>query len=457
MEITNANQPNSTDEGTDLGRREFLKATAGIAAGAAGASSTLHAPFVRGQSSNVTLRFLNNETSASCQKVLRDAADEYEGKFGVKIVVDTAPLATSFPKILTAIKAGVPYHLATQANISYVLQLVGGGYLVPLTDLVNKYSWGNLGAWQYKGEHWFYPYDYNLVTIYYRKDWYAEKGLRIPTTWHEFAENCRALTVARNGEIERGGCVIPIMKAAVTNWASFGSLFAEVPKFYDDRWEVVLDKGANLDRTAQFLDFFGELYKTMPPGMNTASYAEMMGLFVTEKAAHSVYSGRLVETIESRNPSLADKFGIFPSPDIAGKRSALSFAFDGFSVFKTNYTQEARKFLEWFIDNHYIDWLHSAWMNFQPARMDIYEDPRWRGHPMIKKYWATMAQLKTYIEPSSSVLLDSVELSGPAMDMRPCEVHAANVMPQMLENKILRGMPSRDCVTTAASAMRKIG
>lgn len=449
-----SNQCKPTDKSANLNRRNFLKASAGIAMGATGA---LGAPFVHAKSSNVTLRFLNNESSAASQKVLRDACNEYESKFGVKIVVDTTPLSGSFPKILAAIKAGLPYNLSTQANISNVLQLVQGGYLVPLTDLVNKYTWGQQGAWQYQGEHWFYPYDYNLVTIYYRKDLYAEKGLKVPNTWNEFAENCHALAISRNGEIERGGCVIPLAKAAVTNWASFGSLFAEVPKFYDEKWNVVLDQGKHLDKTSGFLDLYAELYKTMPRGMNTVSYAELMGLFVTGKVAHTVYSGRLVEAIESRNPSLADKFGIFASPDIHGKRQALSLAFDGFSLFKTKYTEETRKFLEWFIDEHYIDWLHSAWMNFQPARMDIYENPKWKNHPMIKKHWATMMKLKSYVEPGSNTLLDGVALTGPAIDLRPCEVRAANVMPEMLENKVLRGMPSGDCVKTAADSIRKLG
>ena len=435
-----------------ISRRRFIKTSAGAAAGIAG---SLAAPYVNAQS-GVTLRFLNNETAASSQAVLRDAAAAYESKFGVKIIIDSAPISASYAKAMAAINAGAPYDLATLGYIAHLLQYANGGHLLPMTDLVKKYTWGRMAAWTYKGENWFYPYDYNLVTVYYRKDLYAEKGLKVPNTWAEFLENCRALTVTKDGSVERGGCVIPLASDSATNWSSFGSLLADVPKFYDDKWNVTLDAGQDAARTAHFLDLYADLYKTMPPGMNTVSYAELMSLFVTGKVAHTVYSGRVVEAIEARNPELSDKYGIFPSPDSSGKQKALSFAFDGFVAFKTKQSEETLKFLKWFIDEHYIDWLHSAWMNFQPARMDVYDDPRWKKQPMIQKHWATMMQMKGFVE-DENVRIASLDKTGPEMDLRPCKIFDLNIMPEMLQNKVLKGMSSADCVKTAADRIRKIG
>lgn len=440
-----------TDKRAGHDRRSFLKVSAGAAVGAA----SFGAPFVHAQS-GTTLRFLNNETSAESQAALRNACNEYESKFGVKIVVDSTPISGAYAKAMAALNAGSPYDLATQGFIAHLLQYARAGHLVPLTDLVKKHTWGQMGAWQYQGENWFYPYDYNLVTVFYRKDLYAEKGLKVPNTWAEFLDNCRALTASKDGNIERGGCVIPLASDSATNWASFGSLFAESAQLFDDKWNVVLDAAPNADRAGRFLDLYGELYKTMPPGMNTVSYADMMSLFVTGKTAHTVYSGRVVEAIEARNPDLADKYGIFASPDSTGKQKALSYAFDGFIVFKTKQSEEAVKFLKWFIDEHYINWLHSAWMNFQPARLDIYEDPRWKKHPMIQKHWQTMMQMKSYIE-DKNIKLSSVDLTGPTIDLRPCKVFETNILPEMLQNKVLRKMSSADCVKAAADRIRKLG
>jgi len=450
MNVTTKDQ-RQHDEIADRGRRTFLGASASALAGGV---AVMGAPFVKAQG-RTTIRFLNAETSTESQAVLRKAGNEYESLFGVKIVVDSTPISGAFPKSMAAINAGSPYDIATIGYIAHILQYARGGHLVPLTELVKQHSWGQMGSWQYQGENWFYPYDYNLVTMFYRKDLYEEKGLKIPNTWDELLSNCRALTISKDGAVERGGCVIPLASDGSTNWASFGSLFAEGPLMYDKDWKVVMDVPPHAQKYQRFLDLYAELYKTMPPGMNTVSYAELMSLFVTGKVAHTLYSGRVVEALEARNPALADKYGIFASPDSSGKQKALSYAFDGFIVFKTKQSEETVKFLKWFQDKYYIDWLHSAWMNFQPARLDIYEDPRWKKHPMIQKHWATMMQMKSYIE-SKEVKLASVDLMGPTIDLRPSKVFEANVLPEMLQNKVLRGMSSADAVKVAADRIRKI-
>jgi multiple sugar transport system substrate-binding protein len=46
---------------------------------------------------------------------------------------------------------------------------------------------------------------------------------------------------------------------------------------------------------------------------------------------------------------------------------------------------------------------------------------------------------------------------GPTIDLRPCKVFEANVLPEMLQNKVLRGMSSADAVKAAADRIRKIG
>jgi len=428
-------------------RRDFLKASAAVM------GATVAAPAVHAQS-GVTLRILNTETSAASQAALAKACAEYESKFGIKVVVDSAPISDAMQKGMAAINSGNPYDISVQGYIATILEYIQADAIIPLTDMVKKYEWGNNVAWQYKGENWYYPFDYNLVMNYYRKDLYAEKGLKIPETWDQFLENCRALTVSKGGNIDVGGCVIPLASDSATNWASFGNLFAEGPQFIDSEWNVVLDQGENADRTARFLDLYAELYKTMPPGMNTVSYAQLMSLFATGKVAHSLYSGRLVEALESTNPELADKYGIFPSPGSSGTK-ALPFAFDGFVVFKSKQSEEAVKFLQWFVDEHYIDWLHSAWMNCQPARMDVYEDKRWKSHPMIQKHWETMMQMKSYVE-GDKVKIMSIDTIGPSIDILPCKVFNANVMPEMLQNKVLNNMSSAECVSLAAERIRAL-
>ncbi|EXL02606.1 ABC transporter substrate-binding protein [Brucella anthropi] len=427
-------------------RRNFLGTAAVVGASVA-------APAVRAQS-GVTLRFLNQETSVASQAALKKACDEYESKFGVRIIVDSTPISGTTQKAMAAINAGQSYDIMTAGFIASILQFVQAGVLLPVTDLVKKYDWGKGAAWEYEGENWYYPFDYNLVVNYYRKDLYAQKGLKVPETSGDFLKNCEALTVNNSGNVDVGGCVIPLASDSATNWASFGNMFAEGTQLFDKDWNVVLDQGENLDRATRFLDLYGELYKTMPPGMNAVGYAQLMSLFTTGKAAHTLYSGRLVESLEATNPALADQYGIFASPSSSGQK-ALSYAFDGFCVFKTKQSEEAVKFLQWFADEHYVDWLLSAWMNNHPSRLDIYENERWKSHPMIKKHWETMMQMKSFIA-GDGVTITAIDTSGPSIDMRACNVFNANVMPEMLQQKVLGNTSSADCVAAAAQRIRSL-
>ena len=113
MDKVSLGVPSSKANVSAIDRRRFLKTTAGAAAGIAG---SLSSPYVNAQS-GVTLRILNAETTAASQSALRDACNEYESKFGVKIVVDSTPISSGYAKSMAAINAGAPYDIATAGQL----------------------------------------------------------------------------------------------------------------------------------------------------------------------------------------------------------------------------------------------------------------------------------------------------------------------------------------------------
>jgi multiple sugar transport system substrate-binding protein len=439
----------SNDDAPSGKRRALIQAGA-----AAAALGTLGFPSVHAKS-NVTLRFLNNETSVDSNRALRVAGAEYERKFGTKVIIDSTPIDDTFPKIQASIKAGQPYDLATIGFIAHMIILANQGALIPVTEMTKKHQWGPQILFPIKGQVWWYPYDYNLAANYYRKDLYAEKGLKIPETWEQYVSNSRALTVVKDGNVDRGGCIFPIASNGASNWTSFAFLWAEGVRIMDKNWNVILDNAENSERVGRYLDMYAELYKTMPPNMNSASYAQLLGLFATDKVAHSAYSGRLVETIEARAPNLADKFGIFPYMDSKGNTKAVNNGYDGFVVLKSKQSEEAMKFLRWFIENHYINWLHTAPIHFQPPRLDIYDDKRWWAHPLIEKHAQTVKTMQSWITDKKMVI-NSIDSDGPTPDVRPAKVFESYAMPEMLQNKVSKGMSNADCVKTAADKIRQV-
>lgn len=436
-----------TDHKRDLSRRSVLKAAGALAGGVM--AGGLAAPAVHAQGTK-TIRFLNTETSIDSIRALKVAAAEYEKQFGTKVVIDSVPLDGAFTKVTTSLRGGTPYDIATFAFVGHVLILASEGHLVPLNELTDKYKWGPNILFPIDGKVYWYPYDYNLAWIYYRKDLYEKNKLEVPKTWAQFLKNAQTL----NGD-GRSGALYPIGSNGAANWLSPGFMWAEGAKIFDDKWNIVFDSAEIGPKVAAYLDFFGELYKTMPSGASQASFGEVLSNFTSDKVAHTAYAGRLIEGLERNNPKLADQYGIMPYMDSTGKHQAVNHGYDGWVVLKTPQSDEAMKFMRWFTENQFINFLHTAPLHFQPPRLDVYDDARWRAHPLIEKHNAAVEEMRRFLT-DKNIILTSIDTQGPAPNLKPGKIFEAFVFPEMLQNKCLKGMASAECVKVAADRMRQV-
>lgn len=428
-------------------RRQTLQGVGGVGLGLA--ASGLAAPMTRAQG-GAPIRFLNCETGKDTLAFFGKAAQEYRDKTGVEVIVDSVPLGEAFTKITNGIRSGSPYDVANVGFIGHVLLLAEQGQIVPLNELTDGYEWGNNILFPIDGKVYWYPFDYNLALIYYRKDLYEEKGLSLPDTWDAFAGNCEALVEGR-----RKGCLFPIGSNGATNWMSFAFMWAEGVKLFDDQWNVILDSDEMKPRAAAYLDLMARLYPTMPPGALQASYSDVLSNVVGGAVAHGAYAGRVYEAAERDNPDLAANLGIMPYMDSKGERKAASHGYDGWVVLNTPNTGPAMEFMRWLTVDRMVDFLHTAPVHFQPTRLDIYDDPRWRDNPLIRKYGAEIDLMRNLVT-DESIVVTSIDTQGPAPDVRPGKIFESFVLPEMLQNKILRGEDSGEAVSKAAARMREI-
>ena len=132
--MTHDKKSASSGTAVDTKRRTLLMA-------AASGAAVLAAPAIHAQQQK-TIRFLNGEPSRDSVQALRNAADEYEKKTGVKVIIDTVPADDSFGKLQAAISSGNSYDIGTLAFAGHVLILAEAGKLVPITSLVNRHKWG---------------------------------------------------------------------------------------------------------------------------------------------------------------------------------------------------------------------------------------------------------------------------------------------------------------------------
>ncbi|KXJ98151.1 MAG: Bacterial extracellular solute-binding protein [Acidobacteria bacterium OLB17] len=426
-----------------VSRRDVLKSAA-----AGAALAVVGAPPVLAQQK--TLRFLNAEPARASVRVLRVAAAAYEKQTGIKVIIDTIPADDSFGKLQASIAAGAPYDIATLSFGSQVLLLAEAGQLVPMTKLVKKHKWGPNSVFPIKGEYYSYPYDYNFCWLYYRKDLYAQKGLKVPTTWDQLLDNCGALT-----EGGKFGASQPVGSNTATQWMTLGYMWAEEIRMLDDNYQLILDGPDMKPRVVRYLDFMKKLAPTMPPGMTQALYGTVLGQFSGGQIAHAPYAGRLMEILEDKAPDLVSKTGFFMYPDSTGKNSAVSHSFDQWLVVNTPMQLEALAFMEWFIDRHYIDFLHSAPLHFQPARMDVYDDTRWRADPMIAKH-AELVEFMKGMLTRKDVIIHSIDTEGPQIDLRPAKMFETFAICDAIQNVIYKGMPSSEAVDVMSAKYRGV-
>jgi multiple sugar transport system substrate-binding protein len=424
-----------------LSRRAFLAASAS-------AAGALYAPAVRAQGA-VTLRLMNTETAIASIEVLKKIVADYKAQTGVTVLFDNVAPADEYPKLSSAMRSGSPYDMAALGFIGDVILLADQNLLVPMNELVDQYHWGPKILLPYNGKKYWLPYDYNFCMIYYRKDLYQAKGLKVPNDWAEYRDNAEKLKSA-----EMAGCFHPTGNTAATQWMSTGFHFAEGVQFLDNKLDIVFDKGDNGRKAIAALDYFTSLYPTMPAGMAQASWAQSLGLFSSSQVAHATYSGRLIEVLEDKAPEIAAKVGAFPFMDSTGKQKEVTHGYDGFVVMNTPRAEESMKFMTWFAKEKYIDWLHAAPVHQQPCRLDIYDDPRWRSHPMLQKHADLVAEMRGFIT-RPDVTIASIDTQGPSVNLKAAKVFESLAFNEMLQNATLKKMPSAEAVGIAAEKMRR--
>ncbi len=87
--------------------------------------------------------------------------------------------------------------------------------------------------------------------------------------------------------------------------------------------------------------------------------------------------------------------------------------------------------------------------------IDIYDDPRWRAHPLIEKHAEAVKTMQGFLD-DPNIIIRSIDTEGPGPDLRPAKVFESFVFPEMLQNKVLKNMPSEACVAEAVAKMNRV-
>lgn len=158
------------------------------------------------------------------------------------------------------------------------------------------------------------PFIATPPALIYRADWFADKGLDVPTDWDEFRDVAKSLTEDTNndGKIDRWGFAMLAMRngSAAGRFLYMMRTFGikELYQDADGSWKT--DIGSQKFQEA--LRMFTELAtkdQVVPPGVIETGYPEASQSFASEKTAMMITGPNAIGTIYAQNPSLQGKIG----------------------------------------------------------------------------------------------------------------------------------------------------
>lgn len=254
-------------------------------AGAGAALAACAAPTAAPAKVSGKITYWHHYTSESEMAGLKAGEETFAKKYaGATAESLTVPNADFMAKFTLAVQGGAGKPDTTMVSADRVPDMVGMGGLLDLTERINKWDQKKNFPEKYftaatvNGKMYGVPSFMFVDWMYYRKDWFDEKGMKAPTTFDEFFEAAVKMTdpaKGRAGFAMRGGgggqgLVVQVIRA-------FGS-------------PIVVDGKAALDiaKTTEAIKWYTELHtkaKAVPSSVTNDSFAQIMASFRTGKTA----------------------------------------------------------------------------------------------------------------------------------------------------------------------------
>jgi ABC-type glycerol-3-phosphate transport system substrate-binding protein len=388
-----------------FGRRSFLAWTAGTAAllaacggaappteappkaaeptkpAAAPASSTPAAAAPAKAGAGQTLQYWSFFPSDNTRWAERPAMfEEFKQKTGNAVEVNYVQDAQLDTKVQTGFAAKqLPDVIdpgITQFSVGWGRQ----GIVIDVSDVLaqlgkDDFAKPLVSALTYKGKLYGIPWQANPQMMFYRKDWAAEKGLKI-TNWDEwltFAKTFTGKNPAGKDGYGSAGFMAPVHQAQwIQDWLGPNGGLT-----FDEKWTVVLD---TQKQNLESFDYMKRMSAYFQPGAANNSYGDTNNLFNDQALAINLSSTTFVNGVIKNKPELADKIGIQPIPQgPSGKNDRGAYlGCYSFVVCSTSQQQDlARQFLIWLFDPAvYIRVFKTIDFGHIPTRVSVANDPK---------------------------------------------------------------------------------
>lgn len=266
---------------------------------------------------------------------------------GIDITIESIAAKDIFDKMLIEFNSGTPPDVVL-INIITLAQYATSKWIVPLQDLINNRkitdpAWYNVKDiisagidYQTYNNVWYgVPLTNEIELLFYRKDLYKAKNLKVPTTMDELYENAKALNSP-----EMAGFVSRFARDSGSAWVFMGLVRNYGGYILTPDGKVTIN-APEFKRAAQM---YVKLMKdTAPAGIMNYTYAEEQNSYMSGKAAQGIDSSGFYAVFEDATKSVAaGKTGYAPIPTgVAGQPSIGNCNYWGMGVSTASKNREA--------------------------------------------------------------------------------------------------------------------
>ena len=373
-------------------------------------------------------------------ELLKTAIPEFEASTGIKVNVESLQESQLTQKLTTEFATNSStVDVFMTRPLQEGLLFIKNGWYAPLDKYdFADYPGASVDIGRKDGKAYIVPLVIEWQVLYYRKDLFAQAGLKVPTTLAELENAAKVLTkdgVAGFGSRGKGA-------AAVTQFSSYLYNFGGL---YLDKNVAVFDSPAAIEA----LRYYGRILGTYgPQGIVSMSWENLMPVFQAGKLAMwtdaSVFLGQIVDPAKTQIP--AANVGVASLP--AGPKGDSPFIVTSWGMgmsAKSQNPDAAMKFLNWATSKELA--IKGMLTNIPMARNSAWQDATVQkgmnaeliatqahaaknGYPLDRPFMSAVGQARDLI---GEVIIEAINTKGTSTKLQALATEKVNAVNELLK------------------------
>jgi len=221
------------------------------------------------------------------------------------------------------------------------------------------------------------PYMAPVLILWYRKDIFQDKNIKVPETWDDWliaAQKAAGTDPSTNKQIYGVSGYFATVHAHVM-WQNL--VGPNNGATFDQNWKVVVNK---MPQNLHAMDFMLKLGQYFQPGAVNANYGDTGNLFMGGTLAMTMTSTTLTNGLIKAHADMVPKAATTPipfGPDGDRSRGAFGDCYSWAVPSSSKYGDLAKKFVQWFMTpDTYIQAFNTIDYGHTPVLQSIVTDPR---------------------------------------------------------------------------------